>query len=264
MIAAPREPGPQPPEASTLLHVDSQEHNLRAGMHGRSTAACVPLGGREAVVHRGPVHRGLHRAAQEEGPQHVPGASAGPGLPRESGARSPPAPYVESTAYTQARAAGSSHSQTGTGPVSTWPVHWVRGPQDPRRVKLPSEQPACGDGTSHGLFPARLGGGVGPPAAHVPGVTGCAPRGRGVILAWSTLPPTSLISRFLGRPDLLGWEGERCQKPLKGRKEDPHPEPVPGAQRAALQAGSRDPHPHPGVVPTPQPTRGLCGRTRGH
>lgn len=82
LSAAPHEPGLQPPpKASPLLHTDSQERNLKAGTHGRSAVPCVPLGGREAVAHHGLVHRGLHRAAWEEGPRRVPGASAGPGLP---------------------------------------------------------------------------------------------------------------------------------------------------------------------------------------
>lgn len=116
------------PEASLLLRTDSQEHNLRAGTHGRSAMPCVPLGSREAVVHRGPIHRGLHRAAQEEGPQRVPGTFAGPGLIGESAAGSLSAPYVEGTVHTRARAAGSLHCQTGIGRVSMWPVCRVCGP----------------------------------------------------------------------------------------------------------------------------------------
>ena len=117
-----------PPEASPLLRTDSQEHNLRAGTHGRSAMPCVPLGGREAVVHHGPVHWGLPRAAQEEGPQRVPGAFAGPGLIGESGAGSLSAPYVEGTVHMQTRAAGSLHCQMRIGRVSMWPVRRVCGP----------------------------------------------------------------------------------------------------------------------------------------
>lgn len=173
-----------------------------------STAPCPP---------------GSPQAAQEEGPRRVPGASAGPRLPGESGARSPPAPYVEGTVYMQARVAGSSHNQTGTGQVSMWPVHWVRGPQDPRRVKLLSEQPACGDGTSHRLFPARLGGGVGPPAAHVPGVTGLCSSGPWGHLGMEHPPSHQPHFSFLWEARPAGVGGRETPETSERKKGRPPP-----------------------------------------
>ena len=125
----------------------------------------------------------------------------------------------------------------------------------------PSEWPACWDGTSHGLFPARLGGGVGPPAAHVPGVTDLCSSGPWGLLGMEHPPSHQPHFSFLGEARPAGGEGERCQKSPK--EEDPRPEPVPGGQRAALQAGPRDLH-HLPSSPSPPPTQGLCGRTLGH
>ena len=96
----------------------------------------------------------------------------------------------------------------------------------------PSEWPACRDSTSHGLFPARLGGGVGPPAAYVPGVTDLCSSGPWGLLGMEHPPSHQPHFSFLGEAQPAGVGGR--EMPESSKRGRPPPQACTGGVRGQL------------------------------
>ena len=110
----------------------------------------------------------------------------------------------------------------------------------------PSEWPACWDGTSHGLFPARLGGGVGPPAAHVPGVTDLCSSGPWGLLGMEHPPSHQPHFSFLGEARPAGVGGR--EMPEISERGRPPPRACTGGSEGSSAGRPQGPSP-PSLIP---------------